>query len=254
MEYKIGGLAKLSGLTRRTLRYYDEINLLKPAEIRPNGYRIYTEKEVDRLQQIMFFRVFDMSSEVIKEILDFSGYDAIKALETHINLLTKKKEHLSGIIVNAEATIAKMKGELIMTDKEKFTALKKELLADNEEKYGKELMAKYGETRVKSSNEKFSGLTHEQYDEAELLSKEFSKALKKAALSGNPACEDARDACRIHREWLSYFWVEKMFTPQAHINLSEMYCKDTRFEESMEALAMGRAEFFKKALKLYYNL
>ena len=254
MEYTIGGLSKLSGLTTRTLRYYDEIDLLKPAKVQPNGYRVYTEKEVDRLQQIMFFRVFDMSPEVIKDILDFSGYDAIKALETHIDLLTEKKEHLSEIIENVETTIAKMKGELVMTDKEKFAALKKKLLAENEEKYGKELMTKYGETRVKAANEKFSGLTHEQYEEAELLSKEFSESLKRAALSGDPACEDARDACRIHREWLSYFWVEKMFTPQAHINLSEMYCSDTRFEESMEALADGRAEFFKKALKLYYNL
>ena len=254
MKYTIGGLAKLSGLTTRTLRYYDEINLLKPSYIQSNGYRIYTGKEVDRLQQIMFFRVFDMSPELIKEILDSSGYDAIKVLETHIGLLMEKKEHLIGIIDNAQATIAKMKGEFVMSDKEKFAALKKKLLAENQEKYGQELMALYGERRVKAANEKFSGLTREQYDEAELLSKEFSDSLKKAAVSGDPACEDARDACRIHRQWLSYFWVEKMFTPQAHINLSEMYCSDTRFQDSMEALAEGRAEFFKKALKLYYNL
>lgn len=254
MEYTIGELAKLSGLTTRTLRYYDEIDLLKPSAIRPNGYRIYTEKEVDRLQQIMFFRVLDMSPEIVKEILDFNGYDAINALEIHIKLLAEKKERLEEIIINAKTTIGKMKGELIMTDTEKFGAFKKKLLAENEEKYGKEVMAKYGETRVKSMNEKFSGLTREQYDAAEVLSKEFSKMLKQAALVGDPACEDARDACRIHREWLSYFWVEKMFTPQAHINLSEMYCNDARFQESMEALAEGRAEFFRKALKLYYNL
>ncbi|NCB41253.1 MAG: MerR family transcriptional regulator [Clostridia bacterium] len=254
MEYTIGILAKLSGLTARTLRYYDEINLLKPSEIRSNGYRVYTEREVDRLQQIMFFRVFDMSPEVIKEILDSSDYDAIRALETHIKLLTEKKERLSEIIVNAEMTIAKMKGELMMTDKEKFGAFKKKLLAENEEKYGKELMAKYGETRMKAANEKFSGLTQEQYEEAERLSLEFFDTLKAAALSGDPASESAREACRIHRQWLSYFWVEKAFTPQSHLNLAEMYCSDTRFQDNMKALAEGRAEFFKKALNLYYDL
>lgn len=254
MEYTIGGLAKLSGLTTRTLRYYDEINLLKPSTVRPNGYRVYTEKEVDRLQQIMFFRVLDMSPENIKEILNFSGYDAIKALEIHIKLLTEKKDRLAELIENAHTTIAKMKGELIMTDKEKFGAFKEKLLAENQEKYGKEVMAKYGETRVKAANKKFAGLTKKQYEETELLSKEFSRMLKQAALLGDPACEDAREACRIHREWLSYFWTEKTFTPQAHINLSEMYCNDTRFQESLEAISEGRAEFFKKALKLYYNV
>lgn len=254
MEYTIGALAKLSGLTTRTLRYYDEIDLLKPSSIRANGYRIYTDNEVDRLQQIMFFRVLDMSPEVIKEILDFSGYDAVQALETHIELLKGKRERLTELIEDAHTTIAQMKGELTMTDTEKFGALKKKLLAENEEKYGNELMAKYGETRVKAASKKFAGLTKKQYDETELLSKEFSRTLKQAALSGDPACEDAREACRIHREWLGYFWAEKMFTPQAHINLSEMYCNDMRFQESLDAISEGRAEFFKKALQLYYNL
>jgi len=254
MEYTIGVLARMSGLTTRTLRYYDEIELLKPSEIRLNGYRVYTEREVDRLQQIMFFRVFDMSPEIIKEILDSSDYDAIQALETHIRLLTEKKERLSEIIVNAKTTIAKMKGELVMTDHEKFGAFKKKLLAENDEKYGKELMAKYGETRVKAANEKFSGLTKKQYEEAEKLSLAFFDTLKAAALTGDPASESAREACRVHREWLSYFWVEKSFTPQSHLNLAEMYCNDTRFQDNMKALSEGRAEFFKKALRLYYDL
>ena len=254
MEYTIGKLARLSGLTTRTLRYYDQIDLLKPSKIAENGYRIYTEKDVDRLQQVLFFRVLKVSPETIRGILDFPDYDALTVLETHKVTLTERKEQLEEIIANVGKTIAKMKGEYQMTDHEKFEGLKTKLLEENEEKYGKELMEKYGEKQLKKVNERFSALTQEEYEKAEKLAEDFTQALKEAAACGDPSCGSARESCSIHREWLTLYWGKSALTPIAHLNLADMYCSDTRFVESMEALAEGRAEFFRKALALYYDL
>ncbi len=254
MEYTIGKLAGLSGLTTRTLRYYDQIGLLKPSKIRSNGYRIYTESDVDRLQQILFFRILKISPETIRSILDDPEYDALTVLETHRIALAKQKAQLEDIIGNVEKTIAQMKGEYQMTDHEKFEGLKRKLLEENQEKYGKELMEKYGEKQLKKSNERFAALTQEEFEKAEKLAADFAAALKEAAAAGDPACEAAREACSIHREWLSFYWGGKALKPEAHLGLAEMYCSDGRFAENMEALAEGRAEFFRKALALYYDL
>ena len=70
MEYTINKLAKVAGVTTRTLRFYDEIGLLAPARISSNGYRIYGKKEIDRLQYILFYRELGVSLEEIKNILN----------------------------------------------------------------------------------------------------------------------------------------------------------------------------------------
>lgn len=253
MEYTIGKLANLAGITTRTLRFYDQINLLKPSKLRSNGYRIYTEAEVDKLQQILFFRVLQISPETIKNILDFPGYDAIKALEEHSRKLMEQKEMLDTLINNANRTISKIKGDIEMADKDKFDGFKKKLLQENEKAYGDELRVKYGEKTIKESNNKFAELTQEQYKRTEEIATQFSKALIEAALLGDPSSQMAKETCRLHKEWLVYFWNSDIFTPQAHLGLAQMYCDDSRFGENMQALTCGRAEFFKNALKCYYD-
>ena len=75
--YTVQKLAQLAGVSGRTLRYYDEIELLKPARINSSGYRIYGQKEVDRLQQILFYRELDMDLDTIKSILSSSSFDEL---------------------------------------------------------------------------------------------------------------------------------------------------------------------------------
>lgn len=141
-----------------------------------------------------------------------------------------------------------------MTDYEAFAGLKERLLAENEEKYKNELIALYGETQLKKARERFAALTQEEFERAEKLAADFTHALKEAATTGDPACASAREACSIHREWLAIYWGKGTLKPEAHLGLADMYCADKRFAENMEALAEGRAEFFKKALALYYDV
>ena len=80
MEYSIQSLSKMAGVSTRTLRYYDEIGILKPARIASSGYRVYSEKEVDLLQQILFYKELGIELKVIKQILSYPSFDILKAL------------------------------------------------------------------------------------------------------------------------------------------------------------------------------
>lgn len=136
MEYTVQKLGLLAGVSTRTLRYYDEIDLLKPARINSSGYRIYGQQEVDRLQQILFYRELGVSLEEIKEILDSPTFDADRALREHREKLLERRAQLDALIANVDLTLAQREGTKTMSDKQKFEGFKQKLIDDNEAQYG----------------------------------------------------------------------------------------------------------------------
>lgn len=91
-------MSEISGVSIRTLRYYDEIGLLKPTELSDAGYRLYDNKSLEKLQEIMFFKELEIPLEDIKKIMDNPNYDKEQALLTQKNLLEQKRNRLNGII------------------------------------------------------------------------------------------------------------------------------------------------------------
>ena len=138
-------LAELSGVSARTLRYYDEIDLLEPKRVNSSGYRIYGQAEVNLLQQILFYRELEMKLGEIKQIVHSETFDVETALGNHLTRLNQKRNRLDEIIETVEKSVQDVKGEIKMTDQEKFEAFKKEKIAKNEEQYGEEIREKYGE-------------------------------------------------------------------------------------------------------------
>lgn len=139
MEYTVQKLGRLAGVSTRTLRYYDQIGILKPTRINSSGYRIYGLAEVDRLQQILFYRELGISLEQINEIISAPSFDGTSALKDHHSNLLEKKEQLEALIANVEKSIATFEGRTTMSDQEKFSGFKQKLVNDNEKKYGKEV-------------------------------------------------------------------------------------------------------------------
>ncbi|RIO60352.1 MerR family transcriptional regulator, partial [Mammaliicoccus sciuri] len=148
MNYTVSQLAELSGVSNRTLRYYDQIGLLKPARINESGYRIYEQEEVDILQQIVFYRELEVSLDEIKEIIQQPTFNRMKALENHYYNLKQQRERLDKMIQTVEKTIANNKGEIIMKDKEKFEGFKEKVIQENETKYGREIRMQYGDDLI----------------------------------------------------------------------------------------------------------
>ncbi len=227
MEYTIKKLAEIAGVSTRTLRYYDEIGLLKPCRISSSGYRIYGEKEVDILQQILLYRSIDIKLEDIHNIIMNPNFDIYRALiEHHKNLILKRNE-LDKIILTVEKTIEHNKGKFNMSNKEKFEGLKKEKLKRNEEKYGKEIRSKYGEKTVDASNKKFLNMTEEEFNEMNRTEERLFNRLLEVYETQDMESEAAREVYENHKKWLSFTWPS--YSKEAHIGLAEMYVSDERF-------------------------
>ncbi len=249
MEYTVQKLARLSGVSTRTLRYYDELGLLHPARKSSSGYRIYGGEQVDRLQQILFYRELGMALEDIRTVLDAPGYDEGAALAVHRESLLEKRARLDALIANVDRTIASREGGIPMRDKEKFEGFKRELIEENERKYGEEARRLYGDETMDRSNRKLMGMDKAQYDEQQELSGRLMQTLKEAFLTGDPAGEKAKAAAELHRRWLMFWWSE--YTPETHAGVARMYVEDPRFTEYYDKEQPGLAAFLRDAVLHY---
>jgi DNA-binding transcriptional MerR regulator len=252
MEYTVQRLASLAGVSTRTLRYYDEVGILKPARINSSGYRIYGQEEVDRLQQIMFYRELGVSIEDIKAIMTSKGFDKAAALKGHREKLLAKRQQIDRLIENVEKTIALSEGRMKMSDKEKFEGFKKNLIEDNEKKYGKEIREKYGEDIVNGSNARLMNMTKEQYEEFEQLGREVLDTLYAAFKTGDPAGELGQKAADLHRKWLGYTW--NSYSKEAHAGLANMYVADERFTAFYDKEQPGATAFLRDAILIYTGM
>lgn len=249
MEYTVHKLAKLAGISARTLRYYDEVGILKPARINSSGYRIYGQTEVDRLQQILFYRELGVGLDSIKEIVTAPSFDAVAALSEHLKKLLERREQLDLLISNVNKTIALTEGSIIMTDKEKFEGFKQKLIDDNEKKYGKEIREKHGDEAVIKSNHKIKNMTPQEYDEITRLGSEVIETLHAAFQTNNPASKLAQKAADLHRQWLSFYW--DSYTKEAHVGITQMYVDDERFTAYYDEKTPGTAAFLRDAVLIY---
>ncbi|MEW9052577.1 MAG: MerR family transcriptional regulator [Neobacillus sp.] len=249
MEYTIQKLAQLAGVSTRTLRYYDEIGILKPARINSSGYRIYGQREVDRLQQILFYRELDVGLDSIKDIVTAPSFDGAKALRAHLEKLLEKREQLDALIANVNKTIAVTEGRMEMSNKEKFEGFKKKMVEDNEKKYGKEIRDKYGKETVEKSNAKMMNMSQQQYEEVTALEKQVQLTIKEAFKTGDPSSDLAQKAADLHKQWLTYYWAE--YNKEAHAGLAQMYVDDERFTAYYDKEQPGTAEFLRDAILIY---
>ncbi|WP_066070133.1 MerR family transcriptional regulator [Neobacillus soli] len=252
MEYTVQKLGSLAGVSTRTLRYYDEIGILKPARINSSGYRIYGQAEVDRLQQILFYRELGVSLDRIKEIVTAPSFDGAAALIEHREKLLEKKEQIELLIANVDKTIALTEGRMNMSNKEKFEGFKKKMIDENEEKYGKEIREKYGDDTVDKSNGKLQNMTKKQHDEVTALADQVTETLAVAFKTGDPAGELAQKAADLHKQWLCYYWNE--YSKEAHAGLAQMYVDDERFTAYYDKAQPGTAEFLRDAIHIYTGM
>ncbi|HPF21485.1 MAG TPA: MerR family transcriptional regulator [Syntrophomonas sp.] len=252
MDYTVHKLARLAGVSTRTLRYYDEIGLLIPPRMNSSGYRYYGQAEVDKLQQIMFYRELGLDLQTIKEILDAPDYNRLAALAEHRDKLLMKRKQLELLIANVEKTIAAQEGRCIMSDREKFEGFKQKLIDDNESKYGKEIRKKYGTDTVDASYQKLKNMTPQQYEEMQKLTDQVNEALRLAVADGYPGGKLAMQACDLHRQWLMQSWPQ--YSKEAHMGLAQMYVDDERFAAYYDQIAPGCAVFLRDAMKVYTGM
>jgi DNA-binding transcriptional MerR regulator len=249
MEYTVQKLGRLAGISARTIRYYDEIGILKPARISSSGYRIYGQKEVDLLQQILFYRELGVDLDSIKKIVKAPSFDGAKALREHHIKLLAKREQLDILIKNVEKTIALTEGRIEMTDSEKFEGFKQKLIEENEAKYGKEIKEKYGDDVIDKSNAYLNNMSKEDFDRMNSLSEQVLETLAEAVKTGDPSGPLGQKAADLHKQWISLCWGH--YNKEAHANLAQMYVDDERFTAYYDKVQPGAAVFLRDAVKIY---
>ncbi|MBO5494626.1 MAG: MerR family transcriptional regulator [Eubacterium sp.] len=239
MKVQIKKFAELTGVSVRTLHYYDEIGLLKPSSVdRFTGYRYYDESSLLCMQEILFYRELDFSLKSIAEILSSPNYDREKALKEQKKLLTLKKERLERLILSIDDAV---KGENVMSafDNSEFEAYKFE----TKEKWGNTKAYAEFENKTKDySKERFadinSGLEHTFCAFAELMQS-----------GAEPISAEAQALVKKLQDYIT----ENYYTCTDEIlaGLGQMYVADERFKSNIDKYADGTAVFVSKTIAIY---
>ena len=239
---KISEVAKLSGITVRTLHYYDEIELLKPSETTEAGYRMYSSEDLERLQQILFFRELDFPLNEIKEIMLNPNYDKNEALNKHKEFLIEKRKRIDGLITLIDKTI---KGDNNMSFKE-FDNSK---IEENKRKYAEEVKNRWGNTDAYKEYEKKTG----SYDKNSwnTINEEMAEILKEFA--DNRDKDVNSDIVQsLVEKWRGYITLNFYNCTKEILScLGLMYIGDERFKENIDKYGEGTAEFMAKAIEIY---
>lgn len=247
MEYTVKQLAELSGVSVRTLHYYHQIGLLVPARFSNAGYRLYGQSEVDRLQQILFYRELGFALSEITALLNDPNFDRKAALQSHLSALKAQQARLNTLILTVEKTIQQETGGDQMTDSEKFEGFKAALIEENEARFGEETRSKYGDETVNQTNAKISSMSPTQYGAWKQLEQEILTELEQAVLNHDtPDGETGKHLATLHRQWLAYTWSQ--YSPAAHKGLAQMYVCDERFTTYYDRNIAGCAAFLRDAI------
>ncbi len=248
MTYKIHEIAAIAGISTRTLRYYDRIGLLQPTMMTESGYRLYDETSINQLQLILLYKELGFALQDIVKYVQEQNSDFISILSVQREKIVQRKLDLDIIIQTIDQTILYHKGEIDMTNNDKFNGLKEETIRENEDKYGDEIRLKYGDEIVDASYQKLRKMSQWQWDEAERLGKEILTELPQAMVQG-PTSDEAMLVCKKHQQWIQLYWPK--YDQNAHLNLVKMYTEDDRFKAYYEKVKIGAADFLYEAMKVY---
>ncbi len=233
---QIKEFAEFTGVSVRTLHYYDEIGLLVPAHVdRSTGYRYYDENSLIRMQEILFYRELDFSLKSIREILSSPNYNKRKALKEQKKMLTLKKERLERLISAIDGTV---KGENIMRafDNSEFEKHK----AEAKEKWGKTDAYKEHAERTKNySKQKWNDLAEGMND----ILAEFAICMKNGE---EPDSAEAQNLVKMLQNHITENYY--LCTNEILAGLGKMYVTDERFKNNIDKNSDGTAEFICEAI------
>ena len=243
MNYSVRQLARLSGVSVRTLHYYDQIGLLAPAHRTIKGYRKYAEPDLLRLQQILFFRALDFPLKQIKKLMDDPGFDSVKALMDHRAALGNRIHHLQRLIVTVDKTIDKLTNKETMKDDELYEGFTRE----QRESYRTEAVDRWGEQEVIESEEKLRKLGKQGLKNLKQEGAEINQRLA-SWMHLSPDDDRVQQTIDLHFKHLNAFRTIDM---EAYKCLGELYVTDERFKAHYDQVKEGLASFLKEAIQIY---
>lgn len=239
---KVSEVAKLTGVTVRTLHYYDEIGLLKPGEVTEAGYRVYNDADLEVLQQILFFRELDFPLEDIRKIMQNPAYDRQNALQKQKELLLQKRSRIDGLIALVDKTL---KGEHDMS----FEQFDTTTIEETRKKYAAEAKERWGNSDAYAEFEKKT--SHYSDEQFKIMDAKGMDILKEFGQNRTLA-PDSVQAQALVEKWHKYI-TENYFTCTKEILscLGQMYIGDERFKQNIDRYGEGTAAFMAASIGVY---
>ncbi len=248
MTYTVKKLAQLSGVSIRTLHYYDEIGLLKPAYYGNNNYRYYDEEQLLILQQILFFRDLGFPLSDIKRIILSSDFDKVNALKSHRVVLKKALDQKKKLIKTIDKTIAYLGGNLKMSHEEMYYGFDSE----QQQAYEKKLVEKgISQAVIDNSRSKVKHWKKEDWDNYKEKMNQLNKELVAAMQNGlAPEAEEVQALVNQHYQMIKIFWAP---TKESYIALGQMYFENADFNKFYHAYDPNLLKFLVAAMEIFAN-
>ncbi len=242
-QFTVKQLARMAGVSARTLHYYDQIGLLKPSRDPRNGYRIYTRPALLRLQQILFLRVLDLSLEQIRSVLDQPDYELLSALHEHERALRARQKRLGHLLDTVERTILHLKGKYEMQDDELFAGFSEE----KQREYELEAQRRWGPENVMESQKRWGSYTNEKKQQIMEEGQSIYLDLVDAMTHG-PASPQAQDGIGRWHQHLRYFYEP---TSEILLGLADLYNEDPEYSATFQRIHPELAAFMRQAINVY---
>ncbi len=247
MAYTVKKLCLLSGVSRRTLHYYDEIGLLKPSYRGGGDYRYYEEKQLLELQQILFFRKLGLSLDAIKRVMGRSDFDQLKALVSHRSVIEGRIEEDRQLLLTIEKTINHLKGKCKMKNEELYWGFD----SSKQKGYEKVLIERLGESgrlHFEESKERTKDWTQSDYDRVKQASDEISVRFVALLDRKLPAADaQVQELVSEHHKWIEQFWSPDR---KAYIDLGKLYMGE-EFRAYYAQFHDGLGPFLAEAMRVY---
>ena len=243
MNYSVGQVAGFAGVTVRTLHHYDDISLLVPSERSLAGHRRYSDADLDRLQQILFYRELGFPLDEVAALLDDPDADPREHLRRQHELLTARIEKLQKMAAAVEHAMEARTMGLNLTPEEKF-----EVFGDDPEQYAEEVEERWGDTdEYADSQRRTASYTKEDWKRIQAEAADWGERYG-ALMSADelPTGEAAITLAEEHRQHICTWFYE--CTYEIHRCLGEMYVSDERFKAFYDALRPGLAEHLRDAI------
>jgi DNA-binding transcriptional MerR regulator len=240
----VGAIAGLAGVTVRTLHHYDEIGLVVPGERTQAGYRLYGRRQVERLQEVLFFRELGFPLEQIKEIVGAPSYHRAEALRRHHALLERKAGHLRALLDAVDAALEAQKRGTTMTNEEML-----EVFGDfDPSQYEEEARQRWGDTDAyRESARRTAGYRKADWQQMGRDAQEINTACTALMAAGTPPdAPEARAVAEQHRAHISKWFYE--CTPEIHRGLGQGYVADPRFTKNIDKARPGLAAYMSAAI------
>ncbi len=248
MAYTVKQLSDLSKTTVRTLHFYEELDLLKPAYYGTNGYRYYEEKELLRLQQILFFKELGFSLKQIAKVVGRDDFDQLAALYSHKNALKRQWEKIGALLKTIDKTIQHLKGKKKMKEQEMFDGFGISLVrqAKKETSYfaAEEIVVKSVRNPTKTAEEA-KARAKEITKEAHKLLKELASCIEEGLTPSSSKVEGI-----IARHYAFTNQIHKA-SRTVYNALAQLYCEHPAFIRQLDPFHKELAPFMAKAMQLF---